>query len=104
MSEAIEGSIFVRRSQAETRSAPAAMISLVLRAQVWTQRWTQPGQTWSGRFSPSPFLAGGSSRSADAGEDLFADLGHQAVEFRLRHEVAFFRYCCSILRILSMRA
>ena len=50
------GSIFVSFSLAETRDAPAAMISFVLRAQVCTQRCTQPGQTWSGRLSPSPFF------------------------------------------------
>jgi hypothetical protein len=45
MSAAIAGSIFVSFSLAETRLAPAAMISLVLRAQVWAQRCVQPGQT-----------------------------------------------------------
>src|ERR1019366_9185360 len=52
----MEGSILVSRSLAETRSAPAARISLVLRAQVCAQRCTQPGQTSLGRFSPSPFF------------------------------------------------
>ena len=104
ISAAIDGSILVSRSLAETRSAPAAMISLVLRAQVWTQRCTQPGQTWSGRFSPSPFFGAGAGRVADAGQNLLADLGDQDVEFRLGHGVAFFRYCCSMSRIFWMRA
>ena len=85
------GSILVSRSLAETRSAPAAMISLVLRAQVWAQRCTQPGQTWSGRLRPSPFLARRADPARpDARQDFLADLGHQTVEFRLGHEDAFF--------------
>src|SRR5262249_12113208 len=39
------------------RSAPAAMICREFFAQVCTQRWVQPGQTWSCRLSPSPLLA-----------------------------------------------
>src|ERR1022692_1541116 len=53
---AMPGSIFVSLSLAEMRVAPTAMISLVFREQVFAQRCTHPGQTWSGRLRPSPFL------------------------------------------------
>ena len=94
------GSILVSFSLAETRDAPAAMISFVLRAHVCTQRCTHPGQTWSGRLSPSPFLAVAPDRDAThARQQFLADLGHQPVEFGMRHEDAFLAYCCSISMI-----
>ena len=38
------GSTRVVVALAEMRSAPAARIAALLRAQVWTQRWVQSGQ------------------------------------------------------------
>ena len=71
------GSILVSRSLAETRSAPAAMISRVFFAQVCGQRCTQPGQTRrEGKtLRPRRAVCGrGNSR-----QDLLGDLGYQAV-------------------------
>ena len=67
------------------------MISRVLRAQVCAQRCAQPGQTWSGRLSPSPFLARRRrcARRRYTREDLLADLRYQTVQFGLGHDGAF---------------
>jgi len=60
-------SIFVRRSLAETRSAPMATISLVLMAQVCGQRCVQPGQDQPRDVQAFRF---GKRGPADASEDL----------------------------------
>jgi hypothetical protein len=75
---AIVGSILVRRSLAETRSAPAAIISLVLRAQVCGQRCRQ--------IEAFAFF-GNRYRPVQARQDFFTDLGDEAVEFRGAHDL-----------------
>ena len=94
----------VSRSLAETRSAPAAMISLVFLRAGLDAALHAAGADLVGQVEAFALFAARTRRRPDAGEDLLADLGDQDVEFRLRHDVPSSRYCCSMSMIFWTRA